>query len=49
MSKPIVCLSFDFDAISGWIARDMTSLRGPHFIVFRAFDRAHQRFRASGQ
>lgn len=25
MSKSIVCLTFDFDAISGWIARDMTS------------------------
>jgi peptidoglycan/xylan/chitin deacetylase (PgdA/CDA1 family) len=25
MSRPIVCLSFDFDAISGWIARGMTS------------------------
>ncbi len=25
MPRPIVCLTFDFDAISGWIARGMTS------------------------
>jgi len=25
MAKHIVCISFDFDAMSGWIARGMTT------------------------
>jgi peptidoglycan/xylan/chitin deacetylase (PgdA/CDA1 family) len=42
MSRAIVCLTFDFDAISGWIARGMTSPSpisrgefGPHVAVPR--------------
>ncbi|MDB5863136.1 MAG: hypothetical protein JWO70_942, partial [Betaproteobacteria bacterium] len=45
MPRALVCLTFDFDAISGWIARGMTSPGpisrgefGPHVGVPRILD-----------
>ena len=45
MSRAVVCLTFDFDAISGWISRGMTSPSpisrgefGPHVGVPRLLD-----------
>ena len=49
MGRSIVCLTFDFDAISGWIARGMTSPSpisrgefGPHVGAPRILDLLHR-------